>query len=145
MALVEASKVPAPENGVAPESARVGELEPWVKLPVKVSVPAMVTVPELLLVRVVAFAGVTLPPKVILPAPNKDWLAENAAAPLPLLKVVPLIVIPAPKLVTGFWPERSQTPPELMVTAPVKVRVPVAPVAVLIVPVIDDVPVTVKA
>ena len=53
--------------------------------------------------------------------------------------------MPAPKLVAGFCPDRSQVPPELTVTRPVKVRVPVAPVAVLIVPVTEEVPLFVKA
>ena len=62
----------------------------------------MVTVAELLLVRVVLTAGVIVPPKVILLEPSRDWLAENAAAPVPLLKVVPFMVIPPAKLVAGF-------------------------------------------
>ena len=53
--------------------------------------------------------------------------------------------MPAPKLVAGFCPDRSQVPPELIVTAPVNVLVPVAPVAVLMVPVTEVVPLTVKA
>src|ERR1035437_10174025 len=99
----------------------------------------IVTVPELLLIRVVLAAGVTLPPKVILTVPSNDWFAENAAAPVPLLNVVPLIVIPPAKLVAGFTAERSQTPPGLMVTAPVNVLVPVAAVTVLTVPVMEEV------
>jgi len=104
-----------------------------------------VTVPELLLVRVVLTAGVTVPPNVIATAPSNDWFAENAAAPVPLLNVVPLMVIPPPKLVAGFVVERSQTPPELMVTAPVNVLVPVAAVTVFTVPVMEDVLVMVSA
>ena len=136
--------MPEPLVGVEDPSLRVGVLLPWVKFPVRVSVPLMVTVPLLLLVRVLPEAGVTVPPKVILLAPARDSSAEKAASLVPALKVVPLIVMPPAKLVAGFWPERSKTPPELMVTAPVKVLVPVAAVAVLMVPVTEVVPVTVK-
>jgi len=139
LVLVPASKVPAPLNGAAAVRESVGVLEPWVKLPVRTML-LMVTVPELLLVRVVLMAGVTVPPNVILPAPDNDWFAENAAAPLPLLNVVPLMVIPPPKLVAGFCPERSQTPPELMVTGPVNVLVPVAEVTASTVPVMEEAP-----
>ena len=51
----------------------------------------IVTVPVLLLVRVLVEAGVTVPPKVMLLAPVSDAVFENAAAPVPLLKVVPSI------------------------------------------------------
>ena len=65
---------------------------------------------------------------------------------MPLLKVEPLAaVIPPAKLVAGFCPERFQAPPELILTAPVNVRVPVEPPDVLIVPVMEEIPVTVKA
>ena len=98
-----ASKVPAPLNGAAAASDKF-ELAPCVKLPVSTTLPVLltVTVLVLLLVRVVLTAGVMVPPKVMALAPAKDWLAENAAAPVPLLKVVPLMVMPPPKLVTGF-------------------------------------------
>ena len=67
LALVDASKVPAPLKGAAAVSAKV-ELAPCVKLPVSVMLE-MVTVPVLLFVRVLVDAGVTLPPKVISLAP----------------------------------------------------------------------------
>jgi hypothetical protein len=137
--LLEASKVPAPLNGAALPKDKVGVFNPCVKLPVS-TILLIVTVPELLLVSVVLPAGVTLPPKVIALAPSNDSFAEKAAAPVPLLKVVPLIVIPPPKLVAGFCPERFHTPPELIVTAPVNVFVPVAEVTVFTVPVIEEVP-----
>ena len=106
----------------------------------------MVTVPVLLFVRVVLAAGVTLPPKVMALAPASDWFAEKAAAPVPLLKVLVVdAVMPPPKLVTGFWPERFHDPPLLIVTDPVNVLVPVAAVTVLTVPVIDEVPEIVNA
>ena len=60
------------------------------KFPVKVSVPAIITELLLLFVNVVEAAGVTEPPKVMAELPAKDCVAENAAAPVPLLNVVPL-------------------------------------------------------
>ena len=141
--MVVASNVPAPLNGAAFVSANV-ELAPWVKLPVKTRL-LIVTIPVLLLVSVVLTAGVTEPPNVIALAPARAWVAENAVAPVPLLNVVPLMVIPAPKLVAGFCTERSQTPPEFMVTAPLNVLVPVAAEVVFTVPVIEEVPLMVRA
>ncbi len=76
------------------------------------------------------------------PAPAK--LPTKVDEPEPMfMRVDEDWVMPVPKLVAGFCPERSNIPPELTVTAPVKVRVPVAPVAVLRVPVIPVVPVKV--
>ena len=107
-----------------------------------------VTVPVLLLVKVKVLLIVAVPPwatKDISLLPARCTLAIKAVAPQPLSNVVPFIVMSLAKLVAGHCPVKFQTPPEFMVTLFVKVRVPVAPVAVLTVPVIEDVPVVVKA
>lgn len=103
-------------------------------MPVKTILPLIKTFPVLLLVSVAPPDGVTVPPKVILNTPVRAWLAVKAAAPVPLLKVAPFITIPPPKLVAGFWPERFQVAPALIITCPVNVFVPVAAVAVVTVP-----------
>ena len=61
-----------------------------------------VTVPVLLLVRVKPELMVAAPPKVMLLAPANCLEAVQVTAPVPLLKVVPLMVISPAKLVTGF-------------------------------------------
>ena len=135
------SNVPDPV-GVAPR-LKV-ELAPWVQLPVRVNTPETVTVPVLLLVIVLVEAGVTVPPKVILVEPARDWFAENAAFPVPVLNVVQLAVIPAAKLVTVANPDKSKLP-VVQVTAPVKVLVPVALETAKVPPVSDVVPAKVMA
>ncbi len=66
--------------------------------------------------------------------------------PVPEVKPEELFSVRPPRKVTpGFWPERSQTPPLLMVTAPINNLVPVLPVAVSMVPVNEVAPVMVRA
>ena len=75
---------------------------------------------------------VVVPPNVsgIVPVPAMDWSAViKEVSPVPVLNVVaPLLtVIPAAKLVVGavpVAPERSNTPPEFTVIAPVNVLAP---------------------
>lgn len=138
-----AVKVPAPLVAVAAARLRL-ELTPWVQLPVRVNVPLIVTVPVQLLVSVVDTAGVTVPPNVIALEPARAWVAENAALPVPELNVVPFMVMPAAKLVTAAYPEKSMLP-VLIVTAPVNVFVPVALETASVPPLIVVVPAKVTA
>lgn len=160
-----------PVANTAPPNLEI-ELVPavQVELPLfPVRLPVMATPPVLLLVMVIApeMANVLL--KVIVLAPEKVTATEAVAAPpnvmaalaaiacvpavwnvtvpVPLLNVVPPMVMPLalPNMTAGFWPERSHTPFELIVTPPLNVRFPVAPPDVFKVPVTLTAPVKVCA
>lgn len=145
MVAVEAEKVPAPAKGVPLANVKE-ELAACVQLPVRVSVPVTVVTPPVYPLDVVPLLMVKPLPKVMPPVPAPARLPTSCAAPDPtFIRLAEDCVMPALNKVAGFCPERSKVPPEFMVTAPVKVRKPVAPVVVFKVPVTPVVPVTVKA